>query len=633
MMNKDTHFLDFEFRPKANHNELVCCCVLSCEGGVNFKKKEFWLNDGEGTSEIVNFFLDKKGQTLVAFAAQAEIDCFLDLGLNPYDFEWLCLFNWGKPWFYSSSSYNLHFENCDEWEPVKPVNYSKKNNVKKRSDLVSFLSFFCGFKRDVLEKKDNISLILKKNRYTIYEKRKILDYCWEDVEQLPSLYAKLKENEKSYVFKNGKTLIQWSQIQRRGIPLNKLRLDTFVGQIPDIKKDVIENVNQMCLTNGMPEIFVLEKGFFKEKNVNITEIINKLGLTSVWPKTETGHFKTDRETTKQFESYEVIDRWRRTKQLLCDIRMLSENTLKNDKKTFWSYISQTKYGYRQHPWYNAFGSISGRFQPSAISFIYAQPSWMRIFIDPDPHTSILSVDFSAQEIWIAGVLSNDYNLLQDYGSEDVYLSFAKSINYVPQNATAKTHSAERNVCKSVVLGLQYGMGNKKLSSSLGVSSDEASFLISSHKKRYWRFWKWRQSYIKTHEITGKSFLSDESWVLLDNRAHKTGDVYARGEHYALTTGNFPVQGMGASILRHAVCSLFNDVNIISTVHDEINFEVKTSNILHLKNLFDKYMEKFSAPFYTPLKYEYSVQNHGDLLIKSKGKNALKRLSKYMGLDI
>lgn len=634
------HFLDFEFRPGPDRNVLVCCCIKSFDAQSLEKKRQFWLLDPEGPQSLVAFLNSCKGHTFVAFAAQAEISCFFDLGLNPLEFNWVCLFNWGKPWFYSSYKFFKHFETKKEKEgeflPVIPDKFSSsidnRHKLKSCCNLVSFLDFFCNIQRDLEEKKDMINLILSNLEYTQQQKNSILDYCWEDVEDLPILLESLRNNPYKFHFLNSRTLVHWTKIQRTGIPLNRELLDRLVLQIPDIKSGIYDNVNKECLSKGLPIIFECVNGDFHEKKSNVVELIKILGLSDNWPKTEKGVYKTDRDTTRAFASFEIIKTWREAKQLLSDLRMLTPDKDVIGKKTFWTYISKTMYGYRQHPWYNPFGSISSRFQPSAVSFIYAQPSWMRIFIKPDPGKSIVSVDFAAQEIWIAGILSRDLNLLSDYESGDIYLTFGKKISFVPMDATSKTHSKERDLCKGVVLGLQYGMGVNKLSESLNITQEKALFLVNEHKKRYWRFWSWKRNYLSNHERVGCTFLSDESWMLLDNKAHKTTEKWKDGDHYSLTTGNFPIQGMGAVILRKIVDMMILEWSVISTVHDEINIELEAYRVLDFYNYFNELMTDFCKSCPTPLRFDFSVQKQDDYLIKPKGKAALFRLSPYLGIE-
>ena len=65
------------------------------------------------------------------------------------------------------------------------------------------------------------------------------------------------------------------------------------------------------------------------------------------------------------------------------------------------------------------------------------------------------LDWSAAEIGIGAALSGDPVLIRDYRA-DPYLSFAKRINYIPQEATKQSHGPIRDLFKVVFLATNYG---------------------------------------------------------------------------------------------------------------------------------------------------------------------------------
>ena len=68
------------------------------------------------------------------------------------------------------------------------------------------------------------------------------------------------------------------------------------------------------------------------------------------------------------------------------------------------------------------------------------------------------MDWSSQEIAIAGALSGDDALWKAYESGDPYIEFAKQAGLAPPDATKQSHKEIRQACKSIVLGVNYGMG-------------------------------------------------------------------------------------------------------------------------------------------------------------------------------
>ena len=105
-----------------------------------------------------------------------------------------------------------------------------------------------------------------------------------------------------------------------------------------------------------------------------------------------------------------------------------------------------------------FGASSGRNTPSNSRFVFGPATWIRGLIRPERDRALAYVDWSSQEVWIAAKLSGDQALLDAVTSGDPYLAFAKMAGLAPQDATKQSHTPIRNVCKTVVLGTNYGMG-------------------------------------------------------------------------------------------------------------------------------------------------------------------------------
>ena len=95
--------------------------------------------------------------------------------------------------------------------------------------------------------------------------------------------------------------------------------------------------------------------------------------------------------------------------------------------------------------------------------------------------AIAYVDWSTQEIAIAAGLSGDERMTEAYASGDVYLAFAKANRLVPLDATKDTHADFREVCKAIVLGINYGMGPETMAFKAGISKTEAREFLRLHK--------------------------------------------------------------------------------------------------------------------------------------------------------
>ncbi len=135
-----------------------------------------------------------------------------------------------------------------------------------------------------------------------------------------------------------------------------------------------------------------------------------------------------------------------------------------------------------------FSSVTGRNQPSNVKFVFGPARWLRGLIRPPEGYGIAYIDFASQEIGIAAGLSGDERMIQGYVEGDPYLAFAKAANLAPPDATKKSHKVIRDQCKSVVLGINYGMGPEAMAAKAGITPTEAKELLRLHKETYKPFW-------------------------------------------------------------------------------------------------------------------------------------------------
>jgi DNA polymerase I len=79
-------------------------------------------------------------------------------------------------------------------------------------------------------------------------------------------------------------------------------------------------------------------------------------------------------------------------------------------------------------------------------------------------------------------------MMADFMTGDSYIAFGIRAGILPEGATKQSHGAERDMLKTCVLGLQYGMGEYTLAARIGKPVIVARELIRSHKARYRKFW-------------------------------------------------------------------------------------------------------------------------------------------------
>jgi DNA polymerase I-like protein with 3'-5' exonuclease and polymerase domains len=217
-----------------------------------------------------------------------------------------------------------------------------------------------------------------------------------------------------------------------------------------------------------------------------------------------------------------------------------------------------------------FSSVTGRNQPSSSKFLFGPARWIRGLAREQEGRALAYVDWGNQEIAIAAGLSGDECLAEGYQS-DPYMSFAKAAGLVPPDATKDTHAEFREVCKAIVLGINYGMGPETMAFKAGISKGEAREFLRLHKATYPKFWRFIDDSVTTALFTGK-MQSVFGW-----RRHVERNVNPR------SLMNFPMQAGGAEMMRIAaiaateagitVCCPIHDAFVISAPAAEIDDDV------------------------------------------------------------
>jgi hypothetical protein len=208
-----------------------------------------------------------------------------------------------------------------------------------------------------------------------------------------------------------------------------------------------------------------------------------------------------------------------------------------------------------------FRARTGRNAPSTAKFIFGPSTWLRSLIRPEEGMAIAYIDWAQQEFGIAAALSGDSAMMEAYTSGDPYLTFAKQAGRVPLEGTKQTHTAERDLCKSCLLGVNYGMEAESLARRINQPTPYARELLRLHRQTYPRYWAWSDG-AEAHAMLLGSLYTVFGWTI-----RVGADANPR------SLRNFPVQANGAEMLRLA-CSLATErgVSIVAPVHDAVLIE-------------------------------------------------------------
>jgi DNA polymerase I-like protein with 3'-5' exonuclease and polymerase domains len=158
-------------------------------------------------------------------------------------------------------------------------------------------------------------------------------------------------------------------------------------------------------------------------------------------------------------------------------------------------------------------------------------------------------------------------MMEAYLSGDPYLAFAKQAGAIPEDATKASHKRERDIFKTVVLGVGYGMEAEALAGRIGVSVLEARELLQKHRETYPKFWRWAQN-IVDGAVCNLSLSSVFGWRLR-----------MKAEANPRSIRNFPMQANGSEMLRIACClGTERGVQVCAPVHDALLIEASVDEI-------------------------------------------------------
>lgn len=390
----------------------------------------------------------------------------------------------------------------------------------------------------------------------------------------------------------------------RGIPLNKDRLKAVKAAGPLLREEEQLNWNRQhpdCLLYriGKSDLQLqLLKTMMKESayvKMEITEdstlyqqLVNTLSTAGgfKWKKTSTGGYAKDSDYLKELDDGGIIHQLRKHKDALKALKALApekDGSYKIDR-----FIGDD---FRQRPNFNPFGTKTGRNAPSATSFLFLLPKWMRLLVDPKEGRYICDLDAHSEEVAIAAAIYNDENKREVYRSADVYMKYAQLAGAYPEDKPILTEEQRdseewfkaegwgqvRKIYKGGFLGLQFGMGGSSLERRVRLSLPE--------DKRDEIYNGWGDVFVNDyHRLFSAEFRCvnqvKQFYTELE-RGIMLQDGWRCGPDDAniLSICNFPVQGTGAFILRRC-CELCDEagVTIYATLHDAISITGKLENM-------------------------------------------------------
>jgi DNA polymerase-1 len=391
------------------------------------------------------------------------------------------------------------------------------------------------------QKTTERDLVIGGGPWSTTERRRILDYCQTDVDPLGALLERMlpgirsRPNGLGQALLRGRYMAAVARMEHTGVPIDFDMLQRLRWNWGRIKVDLVAAIDK---DYGVYEGTTFKSGLFAGYLVDN-------GIA--WPRTETGRLSLDRDTFRDMSKlHPQLEPLKELRHALSELRLEKLAVGLDD---------------RNRTLLSPFGASSGRNTPSANKFIFGPSVWLRGLIKPVKGRALAYIDWKSQEVYIAAQLSGDPALLDAVLSGDPYLAFAKMARLAPADATKQSHKAIRDICKTCVLGTNYGMQAQSLALRTGLSVIEAQDLLRRLAQTFPVFTAWAEHVVDVAQLTGH-LSTVFGWTLRIENVQRTTSLR-----------NFPMQGNGSELLRLAAClATERGVDVCAPVHDALLVE-------------------------------------------------------------
>jgi hypothetical protein len=386
-------------------------------------------------------------------------------------------------------------------------------------------------------------LCIRGGPFTPAEQQTIVTYCGEDVDGLAVLFEKMAPRlQWPQALARGRYTAAVARVEAGGVPIDRRLYRRLRGHRDAVCRELIAEADRPF---GVYDGTRFDSDSFERYLVS---------QNIPWTLTETGLLATREDVFE--EAVEVYPQLRPLYELRWALGQLKDD----------GGLSVGSDGRNRSPLW-PFSASSGRNCPSTTKFVFGKSVAFRSFIKPARGWAVAYVDWCQQEFAIAGVLSDDHNMRQAYLSGDPYLEFAKQAGVVPSSATKETHREVRELFKTCMLGVNYGMGEVSLARRIKKPLAHARELLSYHHQIYRRFWRWIEQ------------VQDQAMLAGRLRAALGWQVNVGPEANWRSLRNFPMQGNGSEMLRLAVSlAVERGVLVVAPVHDAMLIEARVGDL-------------------------------------------------------
>ncbi len=380
-------------------------------------------------------------------------------------------------------------------------------------------------------------------------------------------------------------------MEKEGIKVDSLFLESFLGEVKETLADLTK---------------VIYKLAGSEFNINSTKQLGVILFETlqlpVGKKTKTGYSTDEKVLNGLKDKHEIIPKLLEYREVYKLYSTYIEPLLKLSK--------EDKKG-RIHTSFIQTGTATGRLSsknPNLQNIPARSQLGLKIreaFVAPEGK-KLIGIDYSQIELRLLAHFSGDSVLVDAFkNNKDIHRQTAVAL-FGEEEADAK-----RSVAKTVNFGLLYGMGQKKLSDTLGISTKEAKEII----EKYFESFPTVKTYFRSIVDSSKEFGYVET--LLKRRRYfdyENATPMFRAA-YERESVNSVFQGSASDLIKlsmnkiHTVIKKENlEAKMLLQIHDELIFEVDAKEAEALGERFKEIMENIME-LHIPLKASMNIGNH------------------------
>jgi DNA polymerase-1 len=402
-----------------------------------------------------------------------------------------------------------------------------------------------------------------------------------ELQSATALIDEAKEVEFPFI----KTLLK---MEKEGIEVNATFLEKFLVEVKETLSSLTLSIHELAGS---------------EFNINSTKqlgviLFETLGLP-VGKKTKTGYSTDEKVLNGLLGAHEIIPKLLEYREVYKLFSTYIEPLLK---------LSRESQKSRIHTSFIQTGTATGRLSsknPNLQNIPTRTPLGAKIreaFV-AGKGKKLVGIDYSQIELRLLAHYSQDSVLVTAFKEDkDIHLQTA-SVLFGEEEAASK-----RSIAKTVNFGLLYGMGAKKLSDTLGITTKEAKEII----ERYFESFPTVKSYFRSIVDSSKekgyveTLLKRRRYFDYENATPMFRAAYER------ESVNSVFQGSASDLIKLSMNKIHNviieeklNAKMLLQIHDELIFEVDADEAEALATRFRTIMEGI-MPLNIPLKASLNI---------------------------